>query len=96
MKKAITKSTNWLTAGLSEEELLAKRNKIANMEKTITLPDHIEAPVHTGHKIGEVEFFSEGKSVGKCDIVAKADIKAENPWGMIKRIAEYYFHGKQN
>ena len=25
MKKAITKSTNWLTAGLSEEELLAKK-----------------------------------------------------------------------
>ncbi len=74
--------------------LLMEKSKIANMEKTITLPDHIEAPVHAGHKIGEVEFFSEGKSVGKCDIVAKADVKAENPWGMIKRIANYYFHGK--
>ena len=25
MKKTITKSTNWLTTGLSEEELLAKK-----------------------------------------------------------------------
>lgn len=81
--------------GLAEGfSLLMEKSKIANMEKTITLPDHIEAPVRAGHKVGEVEFFSEGKSVGKCDIVAQRDIKAENPWGMIKRIAEFYFHGK--
>lgn len=74
--------------------LLMEKSKIANMEKTITLPEHIEAPVKKGHKVGKVEFFSDGKSVGVCDIVAKSDIKAENPWGMIKRIANYYFYGK--
>jgi D-alanyl-D-alanine carboxypeptidase (penicillin-binding protein 5/6) len=74
--------------------LLMEKSKIANMEKTISLPDHVEAPIHKNHKVGYVEFFSEGKSVGKCDIVAKKDIKAENPWGMMKRIARYYFHGK--
>ena len=81
--------------GLAEGfSLLMEKSKIANMEKTISLPDHIEAPIHKDRKVGYVEFFSEGKSVGKCDIVAKKDIKAENPWGMMKRIARYYFHGK--
>ncbi|MBQ3118615.1 MAG: D-alanyl-D-alanine carboxypeptidase [Clostridia bacterium] len=81
--------------GLAEGfSLLMEKSKIANMEKTISLPDHVGAPIHKNHKVGYVEFFSEGKSVGKCDIVAKKDIKAENPWGMMKRIASYYFHGK--
>ncbi len=81
--------------GLAEGfSLLMEKSKIANMEKTISLPDHIEAPIHKDRKVGYVEFFSEGKSVGKCGIVAKKDIKAENPWGMMKRIARYYFHGK--
>lgn len=36
MKKAITKSTNWLTAGLSEEEILAKKT-LAVIEADIEL-----------------------------------------------------------
>ena len=74
--------------------LLLEKSKIANVEKQITLPSHINAPVHKGHKIGEVEFFSDGQSIGKCDIVAKEDIKAENPWGMFKKLSGHFFYGE--
>jgi len=86
-----------VSIGLSEGfSLLMEKSKIANVEKKISLPDHINAPVSKGHKIGQVEFFSEGKSVGKCDIVATEDIKAENPWGMFKKIGSFFLYGKQN
>ena len=73
--------------------LLMEKSKIANIEKKITLPESVNAPIHAGHKIGEVEFFSEGVSVGKCDIVAMEDIKAQNPWGMFKKIGSFFLYG---
>lgn len=74
--------------------LLMKKAEIANIEKRITLPESINAPIAKNHKIGTVEFFSNGNSVGKCDIVAKEDIKAENPIGMFSRIGAFFLYGK--
>ncbi len=92
LKKGINDT---VSIGLSDGfSLLMKKSEIANMEKKITLPDSVNAPVAKNHKIGSVEFFSNGKSVGKCDIVAKEDIKAENPIGMIGRISSFFFYGK--
>ena len=73
--------------------LLMEKSKIANIEKKITLPNSVNAPVSIGQKIGEAEFFSDGVSVGKCNIIAKEDIKAENPWGMFKKIGFFFLHG---
>lgn len=74
--------------------LLMKKSEIANMEKKITLPESINAPIIKNHKIGTVEFFSNGNSVGKCDIVAKEDVKAENPIGMFSKIGAFFLYGK--
>ncbi len=74
--------------------LLMKKAEIANMEKKITIPESINAPITKNHKVGTVEFFSNGNSVGKCDIVAKEDIKAENPIGMFSRIGAFFLYGK--
>ena len=74
--------------------LLMKKAEIANLEKKITLSDHINAPVRKNHKVGYVEFFSNGKSAGKCDIVAKEDVLAQNPWGMFKQLSSYFLYGK--
>ena len=73
--------------------LLMKKSEIANMEKKITIPESVNAPVTKNHKIGTVEFFSNGNSVGKCDIVAKENIKAENPFGMFARIGKFFLYG---
>lgn len=75
--------------------LLMKKAEIANMEKKITIPESINAPVAKNHKVGTVEFFSNGNSVGKCDIVAKEDIKAENPIGMFSRIGAFFLYGQK-
>ncbi len=74
--------------------LLMKKAEIANMEKKITLPESINAPIAKNHKVGMVEFFSNGNSVGKCDIVAKEDIKAENPVGMFSKIGAFFLYGQ--
>ncbi len=75
--------------------LLMKKSEIANMEKKITLSESANAPISKNHKVGYVEFFSDGKSVGKCDIVAKEDIKAQNPLGMFNKISSFFFYGKK-
>lgn len=74
--------------------LLMKKAEIANIEKKITLPDELNAPIAKNHKVGTVEFFSNGNSVGKCDIVAKEDIKAQNPIGMFSKIGSFFLYGK--
>lgn len=81
-----------LTDGFS---LLMKKAEIANLEKKITLPESLNAPITKNHKVGTVEFFSNGESVGKCDIVSKEDIKAENPFGMFSRIGSFFLYGKK-
>ena len=65
------------------------------MEKKITLPQSVNAPIAKNHKVGSVEFFSNGQSVGKCDIVAKEDIRAQNPFGMFGKISSFYLYGKK-
>lgn len=75
--------------------LLMKKAEIANMEKKITLHEKVNAPISKNHKVGSVEFFSNGKSVGKCDIVAKEDVSAENPIGMLGKISSFFFYGKK-
>ena len=81
--------------GLAEGfSILLEKSKIGSIEKKISLPDHLNAPIEKNHKVGEVEFLIDGKTVGKCDIVAKEQVKALNPWGMMKKISSYYFLGK--
>lgn len=87
---------NSVSIGLADGfSLLMKKSEIANMEKKITLPKTVNAPITKNHKIGFVEFYSNGKSVGKCDIVSKEDIKAQNPIGMLKNISLFFFFGKK-
>ena len=91
LKKGVKDS---VTIGLADGfSLLMKKAEIANLEKKITLSEHVNAPVAKNHKVGYVEFFSNGQSVGKCDVVAKEDIKAQNPLGMFKQIISYYLYG---
>lgn len=91
LKKGVKES---VSIGLADGfSLLMKKAEIANLEKKITLSEHVNAPVVKNHKVGYVEFFSNGQSVGKCDIVAKEDIVAQNPLGMIKQILSYYLYG---
>ncbi len=74
--------------------MLIEKAKIGSVEKTVTLPESLNAPIKKGQKVGKVEYFIEGKSLGVCDIVSCENIKAQNPWGMIKKISSHYFYNK--
>lgn len=92
VKKGLKSS---LSIALDESfNMLIEKTKIGNIEKTISLPEYVNAPIKKGQKIGTVEYFTDGKSIGKCDIVSTENIKAQNPWGMMKKLSSHYFHNK--
>lgn len=84
-----------LTIALDDSfNMLIEKAKMGSVEKTITLPEHINAPIKKGQKVGQVEYFIDGKSLGVCDIISTENIKAQNPWGMIKKLSSHYFYNK--
>ncbi|MBR4890008.1 MAG: D-alanyl-D-alanine carboxypeptidase [Clostridia bacterium] len=78
---------NSVKIGLSDDfNMLLEKSKINSIEKNITLPEHINAPIKENDKIGEVEFFIDGNSIGKADIVTKNSIKGLGPLGMFLKL----------
>ena len=76
--------------------VLVSKAKLSAIEKKITLPDSVVAPVRAGDTIGEVEFFIDGASVGKTAITAKTEVKRENPFGMLGKLAKQLLYGDAN
>ena len=80
--------------GLSDDfKMLLEKSKIGKIEKNITLPEFINAPVNENQKLGEVEFFIDGESIGKSDIVSKATVKSLGFLGMLRRLSSHFFFG---
>ena len=75
--------------------ILVSKAKMNSIEKIITLPDAVEAPIAAGDKIGEVEFVLEGQRIGGTDIVAKAAVPKVSAVGMFGKLARQLFFGKQ-
>ena len=74
--------------------MLIEKSKIGSIEKKIILPEYVNAPIKKSQKVGYVEYLIEGNSIGKCDILSQEDIKALNPWGMMKKLSSNYFYNK--
>ena len=91
----ILKGTESITKpGIKESAgILVSKDKLTKIEKRVSLPDVIEAPVEKGQKIGEIEFFVDNEKVGSTDIVAAKDIKKINPLQMFARIADKMMYG---
>ncbi len=86
---------NNVNIGLSSDfNILLEKAKIGSIEKNISLPQTVNAPVCENDKVGEVEFFIDGTSIGKADIVAKGNVKSLGVWGMMKKLSGYYFYGE--
>ncbi len=80
--------------GLSDNfSLLLEKAKVNTVEKKILLPKNVSAPVKQGDKVGEVEFFIDGTSIGKADIIAKTEVKGLGFLGMLKKLSGYLFFG---
>ncbi len=81
--------------GLSDDfNILLEKSKLSSIEKKITLPDSINAPVRLHDKIGEVEFTIDGETIGKADIIAKTEAESLGVFGMMKKLSSYLFFGE--
>lgn len=81
--------------GLSQDfNMLLEKSKMNSIEKNITLPESVSAPIHENDKIGEVEFFIDGASIGKSDIVAKTSVESLGLFGMFTKLSSYLFYGE--
>ncbi len=92
---SVTKGTeNKVKIGMADGfSVLLEKSKINSVEKKITLPETVNAPIRENDKIGEVEFFIDGKSIGKSDIVAKDEVQSLGFWRMFKKLNSYMFFG---
>lgn len=80
--------------GMSKDfNMLLEKSKISSIEKKISLPESVNAPIKENDKIGEVEFFIGGESIGKSDIVAKSEVKSLGPWGMFVKLTRNLIFG---
>ncbi|MBE7021820.1 MAG: D-alanyl-D-alanine carboxypeptidase [Ruminococcaceae bacterium] len=85
-----------VTPGISEEfHLLVSKAKMNSIEKNITLPERVEAPVQAGDKIGEVEFILEGERIGMTDIIAMEPVHKIGFVGMLGKLTRQLCFGKQ-
>ncbi len=73
--------------------VLVSKNKLNSIEKKITLSDSVTAPVHIGDKLGEAEFFIDGKPIGGTDIVAKEAVNKIGFMGMFGKLAKQLLFG---
>lgn len=61
---------------LAENAAIVINNKEKEKFETIVdLPEKIKAPIHQGQKIGELNFYKEGKKVKSFDLVAAAEVE---------------------
>ena len=75
--------------------VLVSKSKLGSIEKQITLPEVLEAPVRTGDVVGSVEFIIDGNRVGGTDIIAKTDAPRISPFGMLKKLTKQLLFGNQ-
>ena len=79
-----------------EFNLLVEKSRVSEIEKRITVPDEISAPVKDGEKIGEVEFLLDGNVLAKADILSKNNIERINLIDALSRIVTAFLTGKTN
>ena len=65
---------------------LIEKGKDSQITQTITLPDSVSAPVHSGQKIGEATFTLNGKTLATTNLIAKNNVEKLNPFTMSKSI----------
>ncbi len=66
------------------------RAKLAGIEKQITLPDSVAAPIEAGSAVGTVGFLSDGKLIGDISINADESIEKINYFEIMKRILAHF------
>ncbi len=75
------------------QSILVEKGKAADVEKRVTLPESVEAPVTKGDKVGEVAFYLGEEQIGTCDLVAAEDVLRINVFQMFAKITKCFLLG---
>lgn len=67
--------------------VLVSKSKVNNIEKRVSLPESVEAPIASGEKLGEISFYIDGQQIGGTDIIAKENAVRINPLQMLAKLA---------
>ncbi len=62
--------TDTVKIGYGEFSAIVGKGKASAVEKKITIPENLTAPVREGDVVGEVEYLLDGEVIGKADITA--------------------------
>ena len=73
--------------------MLISKSRAADIQKNITLPEEISAPVSEGEVIGTIDFSVDGELIGTADIVAKEAVAKINPIEMLTRLTKNLLYG---
>lgn len=80
--------TERVEIGVSDDfKVLVSKKKLNSIEKKITLPEAVEAPIAAGDTVGSVEFMIDGQPIGGTDLIAKADAPRITPLTMLKKLS---------
>lgn len=80
--------TERVEIGVSDDfKVLVSKKKLNSIEKKITLPEAVEAPIAAGDTVGSAEFMIDGQPIGGTDLIAKADAPRVTPLTMLKKLS---------
>lgn len=74
--------------------VLTKKGLSAELEAKAELCEAVNAPVKKGDKLGTLTYYSEGKEVGSCDLVAAADVNKAGFGHNMKKLFTEWMRGK--
>ena len=65
--------TDTVRVGYGEFSAVIGKGKASAVEKRVTIPENLTAPVKAGDVVGEVEYLLDGEVIGKVDVTALED-----------------------
>ncbi len=66
------------------------KTSISSVEKKLSLPEKVAAPVRSGEAIGEIVYICGGKEIGRCAVRAVQTSERIGFWGVFQRILGKY------
>ena len=69
---------------------LLPKGDTGEIETQLSLVPSLAAPVEKGAKVGEAIFFSNGKEVARCDVVAGENMEKATVRNMIEKLLRYW------
>ncbi len=74
-------------------KVLTQKGKGSELESKAELCEGVNAPVKKGDKLGTLIYYSDGKEVGRCDLVASEEIAKAGLGHNIKRLIINWLQG---